>query len=425
MNKTGLGGNLGKAFAIFAFLVIMAQSGSALTIGMTPGSATVENALRGGRTYRDFRIMNSNDVAVTVSAGVSGEARDFCRSNESEVRIPANSIRSVRVWIEPPKGTPVREFKGYLDVLMVDYEGKPAITGNTSGAMTVMLGSSARLNITITGNESKSIKVENLFIRSVEHPLPMGLDYRIYNSGNVELKPMLRVVVYGISRQTSARGQAVEEYDVELGSLFPNELAIGSAEIGMGRLVPGNYSVDLWAYAEKADYSQGRAESYMKSMPLEIFSKGFRTLLGSIDGLDVDYSKSGYPIKTTMSFRNIGEIGMSARMVMEIYEKAIGNKLVHQAESNALEMGTGELRNFTLYYTPEYDGEYTVRARMVYGSSLSYEKVAVKESKWLSREVILPGENIRQREMESNLYIIGLISAAIAFIYIIWKVHNK
>ncbi|RLG21366.1 hypothetical protein DRN74_02270 [Candidatus Micrarchaeota archaeon] len=405
-------------------LLFVVSTGKAITIGVSPGEIAIDNALKGGRTFREITVLNNNNFTVTVNVSITGDIRDFCTANETLFDIPSYSRKIVKIWIQPPKSTPSHSYDGLVTALIIATSETKKYEGL---GMKIFVGASVKMNITVVGNESKSIKVYAVGARSTEYGLPMAVNYKIYNSGNVKLNPVIVLNLRKISKLTGIPSSRVfRSYNIDVGELEPNEIAEGIKKVNLGTdIKPDNYSLDIEVFKERKDLTEANEPVYNVSVVVEVLSPGFWTLLGQVDKFDVDYSKAGYPIKITASFRNTGKKALKAKMSTDIYEKDIGNKLVYHGETEYIEVDVGYTKNFTIYYTPEYDGPYVIKAKISYSASDSYVNENVKDTGWLTKEILLPGSKIKRKEIESNLYMMGFIVVIIIGLIIILSKLRK
>ena len=407
-------------------LMIFLNPAISKSVGISPGEEDVSNALKGGTTFREFKVLNGNEDGVNASIKITGEISEICDLNETFFRIPPRSTKIVRVWITPSIDMPTRNYTGFVTTVLenIENEEPPEKEGFFVG---IKVGASAHFSINLVGEESKSIAVKIAKLKTIEHPLPMELEYETYNSGNIVLKPFAYLEFRPISKTTNYAGNVIKTYEIELDETYPNEISYGIEKLNMDdEVTPGNYSITIKVFREKEDYLAQNEPVFNTEFRRDIPRSGFKTLLGNIKNLNITYTESGFPIKTNIDFENTGEKDMSAKLFLEIYEKGLVNKLVYHEESERFEIKTGETKDFSMYYTPEYAGDYLIKTKVEYKTADYYEDAISRETDWVEKTLSLPGDKKRQEDMESNLYlVIFIVVIIVIFIGLYLRLKKK
>jgi hypothetical protein len=241
--------------------------------------------------------------------------------------------------------------------------------------------------IEVTGTEIIKCRAGAISTSSAEVGSPFIIRTVIYNDGNVRLRPQININVWDQYRsridfsKTLLGDQILPTKSKEIIKEIENTLATGQ----------------YWAetYIKECDVSA--------LTTFDIVGKGEIVDSGTLIAIktnDVAYSKQTMLIMPL--FQNSGSRKELAQFKGEIRNLKT-NQLVKVLESDKIEVLPGQSIEFTLYFTPEVQGEYLVSGRVVYNNKITYQE----SSKII--KVIAPESRVNIQIIIIAYLVIGLL----------------
>lgn len=352
----------GLIAAVFLAMVAM-QTAGALSMGVSPASASVKNVLAGGEAKQDYYINNPNSEEIGVQIAVSGDISEWLDVEQDNILIPAGKTAKVPVIIRAPAGTANGNYNGILKFNMKSFNPVTGAYKAQSGVITL-------LSLSVVDSEVMEYSIDSVNIINSEKPQDIVLEFRVQNTGNVPIMPASNVGVYDVSQ----KGLLLET-GAEHGQILPYEGASIAARIPTGSLDVANYLAFISIYGNKGD-----APALEKWLPLRVYGEGTFSIKGEITSSNINATAVGEPIYVRIAFRNTGDIAVPVRQVTELY---YGERLEAVIEGEERVIQAGEEITLLEEVNPKNAGEYRVRTKVYYGnketSSVS-ERITVGNS---------------------------------------------
>ena len=380
-------------------LILLIETTLSIGISLSPATYSMRDALKGGETYAEFRVGNNNPYAITVKASVVGEIADFSEIDGAEFEIAPQMSRDFRVYIRPPATAAVGEYEGKVSVTIT---GADIDVESEGTGVAVKLGASALMKVDVTGTEVKKMGfAAGIRLSETEYPLPARLDITARNTGNVEIRPLAILDVYGIG------GNVLKTYELEGEKVKPQESLHISETLDISPFPAGNYTTLLRVYPDAISFRRGDAPSLeLNTLLLVIYPRGTLSIIGNLRDLEVIGSEAGNPMKITGFFTNNGQQILNAKLVAEVYS---GETLRGVVESKEMESRPGNEIELVAYYTPPGNGEYVVNAYVQFG---------IKSSNVVSKSIVIG------RDMDP-LAVSGAIIALAVAIIAVYKIFLR
>lgn len=336
--------------AILLVTVIACQPVSAAGIAVGPSSLTIDNALRGGSFERSLTIFNPSDADFDVILKIEGSAMDWIKFSTidgkediQEIHAQMKGQTPVLMQIRVPDDAANGRYTAKVIVETVPGE-------RVAGSVGTILQATSTLEITVTDLEQVSGEVMSIMVRDTEVDIPLCVEVGFKNTGNVVVNPEIRAIILQdgkvIDTISEAKTPVRPTITERIVMHWPNE-----------GLDAGTYQAEIAVSLRGAVLAEeGRT---FKILPLgSLTRQGELTDLGYEGVLMV-----GKPIKITGLFKNSGSIATRAKLSGEVYRGGSLVDVISGDEMTILIFGEDLL---TAYYTPEEQGEYTMKACAIF-----------------------------------------------------------
>lgn len=324
-----------------------AQDGESL--GVTPPSHLVEEAIDGESYRRQVSIQNEFDSTTTVTLDTSGEVGAWTTTEPaSGFEVPPRTHEAVDLTIRVPE-----------DAVNGTYEGKLHITAEAkdspdgSGA-SIRYSVAVLLTVQVGGDPVRDLSFSGGGASDVEEGSPPDVEATVTNGGNVRDTAEACALVYRLHGD-----EPVAELQAET-RVLPGEQA--TLDFPFEQPLPqGQYRAEIVPGCETSeDPVDLRGEETFKVVPPGTLGKD-----ATLRYLEhAPEAEAGKPIEVQAVFENVGETDIArATGTIEVYQ---GDELVEVLEAEPRVVAQGEEIGLTAYFTPEEPGRYTLHGVVTY-----------------------------------------------------------
>ena len=372
---------IGIIFIIFLSL----QISQGLTIGSDTGKILFEKVLRGGYASHPVIISTDSVDPLRVDPLILGEAKDWITIEPKNIALDKNNPANIKIIVQPPRDVANGNYSAEVSFL-VSTTKKP----ETKIGSAVITSINIRITIEITGIEIKSCDASTFVIPDIEEGENPVARIKIRNTGNVIIKPSLRVELYN-------RDMTDVLYE---GVLSTDTVTLPTEEQNYFYIIPITPTIgQYWAKLSIDECGASNLVSF------DVVERGGISDKGEL--LRLDYKGSpfvGSILQIFAVFRNIGYREESAS-----FEGAItkDGEIVKIIETPVIIVPPGKVGYIPFYFKPMEEGRYIVKGRVRYNNKLTYEK---------SMSI-----DVKQRESNNLLIFILIIIAALLLAFVLKK----
>lgn len=338
---------------------ILCHPACASGIGISPSTIYVSDAMRGDIHETSVRIHNVNDENLNFVVGSEGEAGEWISFFDpddnmplSEGTIPAKGIAAIRITVEIPLDTPNGIYNASI------YATTNSETNDGSSGIQADFSAISLMTIEVTDIQKLSGTVDYISIRDGEANLPLPIEVKFTNTGNVAATPVITIVM-------KKDGQTIDQMtfdDTEIKASSSQTIQTDWDTTGQKS---GKYTADVSVSLDGKVLKR-------ETVPFELFPIGTLTQEGEFVTITSDGElHPGTLLKVIATFRNTGEIRTTAKMVGEVVKN--GN-LIQTIESNELLVPAYESKQLTSYLDLTDVGDYVVTAHVIYAGKETEEK---------------------------------------------------
>ena len=364
--------------AVAAVTFLLGTEGAFAGAGLSPGSVTFENMVRGGYSERYLTISNPTDEDVSISVSTEGDISSWVKAEPSSFNMSGVSYRIVKIVVRPPASIPNGMYTGNIFVVSRPVSAE-ASGGNSVSVASIVVGDAT---IEISDRQMLRFEVERLLLPNTEECRPIMISASVRNTGNVNVTPNFHVEI------TSRDGGTVlQQYDYTDKPLFPTTAATLAISVPYSlqqfKCIPsGYYTANIKSYA-------GSSTIDSSSLNFQIHPRGTLTVGGEILELRLPSNVSlGDVAKIEALFKNTGGVPVAAKLNLEVYQ---GGRLVETLTSDQTEVFIGGVQPLTVYFTPKSGGKHSLVAYAVFEDKKSDVKNADLEVMWPSSYFVAGG----------------------------------
>lgn len=335
---------------IFGTLEVVKAQG---IVGVSPGSFSYDNVLRGGYAERLFTITFSGNNDIEVSVEPLGDIRDWIKFSSNKSIVRKDDPWFLSVSIEPPADVPNGNYTGFFRV-RTSAVGSAGAPGTASGNVIAVLD--AFLQVEITDFEIVQCDARGFEARTIEEGDDLAFEVTIENQGNIRLKPRVLVDMWD-----------QEQIDIVKNIEFTGKEVLPTREekfifrSSSDDLEIGQYWIDMLAV------QCGEKET----LTMDILEIGSLRANGVIKEIIAPvWTTVDETIPMFVIFENNGEKEVDARFIGQIN---LGDRIVQTLESEVSSFEVGETSNFTFFFTPRQEGRYVVSGRVLYDKKRTFE----------------------------------------------------
>lgn len=352
-----------KKLVIFSILGITAallcQPVCASGIGISPTTISVSDVMRGDVCEEMVTIFNPNaeEIHFTLETdGQAGEWVSFSDYNDetplTEGIIPPNGKQTLRITIEIPPDVS----NGIYDSTIYASTQSDKKTGISE--MQAIFTATSRMTIEVTDIQTLSGTVDYIAIRDGEVNVPLPIEVKFTNTGNVIAKPAVTIII-------RKDGGTIDQLTLDAVEIKPGLSEIIMETWDTAEIKSGEYTADVSVSLDGTVIED-------KTVPFEIFPVGTMTQEGEFVALESDGTyHTGTLLKIIGTFKNTGTLGASAQLTGEVLKN--GN-LIGTIESKELMVPVYSSKQLISYLDLTDAGEYLVKAHVIYGGKETDEK---------------------------------------------------
>ncbi|MDD5111448.1 MAG: ATPase domain-containing protein [Candidatus Altiarchaeota archaeon] len=350
--------------ALAALFCALLAASSATSIGVSPGSITLERMVRGGYGEKTIYLSNAGTDNLTLNIEADGELKNWLAFEPSgQITLLSKGAVPVTVKVSVPVNARNGLYTGNVMFSAVNLE---KATGDASSAR-VMPGVIVRVSATVTGEEIYGYSIKSISVRDIEQNKPLEFVVTIENTGNVIARPNLTLSILDAERKELGRNLQHKE-----SSVLPTVIREISIPMATKGLAVGSYHARI---------TSDMGEEQM--VFFHILEPGTLAIIGSLDQLNLNkiYVTPDETVIIEGQFTNDGESQIDkAKLMGESYllDPSSGTKeLIGVFESDLMTVPLGGQTVLTAYFTPKKAGQYSIEGFVVYSGKKSETKTTV------------------------------------------------
>lgn len=379
----------------FAWSAVPAQA-----FGLSPGDILLENVLRGASQTSTIRLTRSPEDTgeMHLSVSVSGDYAEYLEF-EDQLVIDSGVHSVLFPFTINAQNAATGDYEVLLTFLLqktVDPNAPP----NVGQTVSVLTGGTARIRFTVSGEEVVAYTVMPVKVNETEVSSPIFIDFAFKNEGNVDWRPeSARVSFVNVSDQSTSAETTLTE------DLFtvahPGEVSEQKVQVE-NTLGQGTYT----AHVSVVD--NGVVVKELDSDPFTVYPPGTLAQSGELISVEAKKTlfKAGEKVLLAATFKNTGEVPLTAVMVTTLYNEDTYVDLV-RGENVTVGIGQEVVLNQAL--EPKDGGDHVAETYIQFGSrqTPTVKTAFVVESSLLSRSF---------NSIVGMAILAGLIIAVTAFV---------
>jgi hypothetical protein len=354
--NTFIVGNFIRKIISFAVIIVLIsltyEFSEGASIGVSPGNIQFKNMLRDGYAERSVIISIANDRDVIVGLSSRGEIEDWLNFSDDKFIISSGSPEKVFLTVQPP---PDVENGVYSGTVRISTEGLGSISEGQAGSV-IKASVDLQINVEITDVVIEGCKANEFQITSAEKEDNVVFSVNILNEGNVRLRPTVSLDIWN---QDQTEIVKIITWDKD--EILPTVTSQVEVLVSTDDLEIDQYWVD-------ATVIQCFAEDILT---FDVIEPGSLRSFGVLKQILVQpFVNIGQPAHINAIFQNTGEKQIVSQFIGNI---KLSGTVVESLESEELEVGIGEIINYTMFYEPKDIGRYAVSGRFFYDKKRTYE----------------------------------------------------
>ena len=348
-----------KEFVKYVVLVglVLALSCStvqAVGLGVSPGSFTVPDALKGAEYERTITTFNTADEAGDFELNATGPGSEwitFYKAEDPEtlvttIYIKGHDKQRILLKIKIAEDAANMEYTPTIYVQSVP----PKLEGSEGAVAQAVLRMPVKATIQVTGTQILKGTVKSITTSDTEIDYPLKVKVLFQNEGNVVAKPNIAVAI-------TKDGELVDSFVHDETGIKPDYEDTITVLWNTTDQEIGDYTADV-------EVSLGGEILTTKSLPFKILPFGSLTRQGELTSLTTE----GEPminrvIKILADFENTGKIDSRAAFKGEVYRDG---EFVDTTKSDEMIVEVGETGRLTSYYKIQSPGTYVVKGCVLY-----------------------------------------------------------
>lgn len=347
-----VGACLAAIIAAAALFMTAVPAAADVGVGVSPPFLSIDDALR-GTTYENYLTIFNTDNSSTNTYGlsdygdISGWVSYYLPDNPdtaiTSIDIPARGNQRILVKIAVPADTPNGAYSGILSITAM---AKAPGENNVSVGMEAPVA----VNITVTGTQNISGRVNDILAYDVEVGYPLRLIVMFENTGNVAAIPLIEATI-------NYKGAKVASF-----SSNSTKVAAGKVQnVEVEWDTTGNAPA---AYTAKVAVSLDGQVLLQKDVPFNILPLGSLTRSGELKDIVIDNAAIvSKPCKVQATFANTGQIDTNVYFTGEVY---LDGNLIQVMTSDTLLVKHGQQDTLTAYFTPEQAGDLNIKVQATF-----------------------------------------------------------
>ncbi|MDD5111364.1 MAG: hypothetical protein PHG85_02340 [Candidatus Altiarchaeota archaeon] len=380
--------------AIITIALILSQD--ALAIGISPGSATFDNMMRGGYGEQTLGLSNAGDNDLVIIANLDGQAKSWITIEPALVNatLPKRGTLLFKIKVMLPPSVSTGTYNATLQLSTLNLED---FTSGSSGAK-VMPGLSVPIKIIVSGQELIDYEIQGFTVGDTEKDEPIKYAIIVNNKGNVQVTPNITIEVLNADKSRTFFTEEVPKTAILPSTKQTIEGSIDSEGMKIGR-----YWLRATAYLRDRTLPK-------KEIDFNIVAVGAISLSGEFTELIIPKTASpGDKVRVTAYLQNTCDKVLDAQSSCEVLS---GGKIVDNLESKELRVEPGAVGELASYFTvPSGGGEYQFKCLINYQS---------KQTE--TREATLTASGVSSQGGASNILLYGVIGlVVIVILYLLYS----
>jgi hypothetical protein len=350
-------------FLVFVILatLVLSSSSVAISVGVSPGTLTFENLLRGGYAEAEILVSTSGSETLSGSIDPRGDIPDWLSFEPQSFEIgPKNPTTKIKVIIQPPVDVANGAYEGIISVSV-----RPKVTSEVTGTG-VSVGAAAGIKTTamITDKEIKRYTVKSVSVKDIEEGHPAEVSVVMENTGNVRVTPKIHIDILDQNKQ-----DVITSVDYEDTTILPTSTETILITIPTDDFDLGQYWARVTAYLDGQEVKE-------ETLTFDLLERGALRVKGELKSVTAGaWTTVGDLVIINASFSNTGEMITLAKAKFEIYSEDGALKDVFDSEE--IQVGIGETTGLTAYYRPQVEGRYDIYGVVYYSKKISDKKSTV------------------------------------------------
>jgi len=343
-------------FLIIILAMLLSPLINAMNIGVSPASIAFKQVLRQGYSERNIIISSDSLEPLIVDVNPNGEIAKWLNTSVKNFSVSKNGPYSLKVTVTPPLDIPNGNYSGFLRIKTSSYAAPKE--GQAVG--TIITALDLAIDTEVTDTEVVQCGVSSFNVESVEVGDDVVFNLEVLNSGNVRLRPKIKIDIWDKDQIEIIKSQEFRGNEI-----LPSTSGLVSLRIKSNDLEISQY----WVEVSALDCHSS------KLLTFDILAEGALKAEGLL--LDINVKKSAYvgeTIPIIARFQNTGQKEVNAQFKGKI---SLGNKIVQILESEKVNVPISEVNRFSFYFTPKSSGKYTISGNVFYSGKKTFESSAM------------------------------------------------
>jgi hypothetical protein len=346
-----------RIFYLGLMILAFCHFGSAVSIGVSPGSFSIDNLLREGYGERTVRISTNSEEIVQGHFETRGELSEWIsfQPNRTTFNMTSGQPYILKIIISPPNDAASGTYSGFID-FVTDTVGAQ---GSRAGSL-VKAGVTLRFGATVTDEQIIDCTAGGFSVSDIEEGFPLILSYTILNKGNVRISPPVQFEILDWLQEKTISAQ-----DLSSPVVLPTVEDRIEHDISIGAIPLGQYiariTIPQCGSSGISDFS--------------IVEKGAIIDKGSLERIENKaWAYVNEPVEISAIFTNSGPRQVGATFLGSI---KLDDRIVEVIETREVRVDPGETASLSEFFTPKEVGRYIITGRVAYNKKLTFEKGSV------------------------------------------------
>ncbi len=340
------------AVAALAYSVTGAEKARAESIGVAPTSFDFENMIRGEEYRRTITIWHDSADERGFSFEVTGDLAEWISFFDMETDEPIEALFIPNEGVRS-KGAAGMKVSIPEDAANGFYTGEIRVSAiandPTGGASAATVGAVLNVFADVSGDQVLAGQIRDASAISIETGVPLRVDFRISNDGNVEITPRFDIKIM------DSDGSEALTHQGEVEPIGPGEIVGRSLEIDSTPLRLGDYT----ATVDGSFRSLNLGETTISFTVLE---RGTLSRSGTITRIGLaNEPQVGDVARLQVEFQNTGDIEANAIFEGQVF---VDGELVDVITSLPKLVTAGQRDALELFFDIDREGEYVVTGKV-------------------------------------------------------------
>jgi len=351
--------NLMRIVFIGVIIISISVNVGAVGMGVSPGSVSFKNVLRGGYAEKTVMVSTSSDVPIECEVSAEGPFKDWLSYSPGKTfTLSPRSHFRLKIIVQPPDDVPNGVYDGYITVAILPKGGPGAGMGAAISAAV-----SLRSSIEISDLEILHYNVLAVSVKDTEERMPIEFSMDLENDGNVRLYPKIHIDI--LSEDKSSILKSVD-YSEKLLLPTTKESILITIE---NDLPIGKYFGKVTAYMNNNVIME-------KLLGFEVLERGSLRIQGKLLKIELNkiWVEVGEIVEVKAYFKNTGVLAAPAIFKGKA---TLDDSVVGIIESDEIEIPVGQTGELTTYFTPKESGRHIISGRVYFSKKVTHEKSSI------------------------------------------------